>query len=190
MGRIPITPILGVNFKFLTLINLRKPRINNQITASRVRVISEKDKNIGTFTLEEALQYARERNLDLIEVSVNSNPPVCRVMEFGKYLYKLQKKEKTKRKGAKTSKLKNIRISLRISDHDLETKINKIKKFLLKGYKVRIETILKGREKAFLELAKEKLEKVFSKINEEVPLKQESAIKKNPRGMEIVIFKK
>jgi translation initiation factor IF-3 len=153
-------------------------------------VISEKNENIGKLSLEKALQYARERNLDLIEVSANSNPPVCRVMELGKYLYRLKKKERTQRKGAKIGKLKNIRISLRISQHDLETKAEKTKKFLSKGYKVRIEVFLRGREKAFSNLAKAKLEKMFENINADIPLKKEGEMKKNPRGMEIIISKK
>ncbi len=145
---------------------------------------------MGTLSLTDALNYARERNLDLIEVSANSNPPVCRVIEAGKYFYRLKKKERTQRKGAKMGKLKNIRISLKISEHDLETKTEKTKKFLEKGYKVRVEVFLKGREKAFSNLGKEKLEKMLEKINEKIELKKEGEIKKNPRGMEIVISKK
>jgi len=145
---------------------------------------------LGVFSFEKALEYAKERNLDLIEVSQNSNPPVCRVMDFGKYLYRLQKKERNQRKGAKLGKIKNIRISLRISEHDLQTKINQAKKFLEKGYKVRIEVFLKGREKALENLAKDKLEKVFQNINSELPLKKEGETKKNPRGIEIIISKK
>lgn len=145
---------------------------------------------MGVFSFEKALEYAKERNLDLIEVSQNSNPPVCRVMDFGKYLYRLQKKERNQRKGAKLGKIKNIRISLRISEHDLQTKINQAKKFLEKGYKVRIEVFLKGREKALENLAKDKLEKVFQNINSELPLKKEGETKKNPRGIEIIISKK
>lgn len=169
---------------------MRKPRINNQIEAKEVRLISENGENLGVFSFEKALEYAKERNLDLIEVSQNSNPPVCRVMDFGKYLYRLQKKERSQRKGAKLGKIKNVRISLRISEHDLQTKINQAKKFLEKGYKVRIEVFLKGREKALENLAKDKLEEVFQNINSELPLKKEGEIKKNPRGVEIIISKK
>lgn len=111
-------------------------------------------------------------------------------MNFGKYLYQLEKKERTKRKGAKIGRLKSIRISLRISDHDLETKIKQTKKFLLKGYKVRIEAFLKGREKALGNLAKKKIETMIKKIEEEFSIKKEGNIKKNPRGMEIIIAKK
>lgn len=111
-------------------------------------------------------------------------------MDFGKYMYQQEKKEKKKRKGIKIGKLKNIRISLRISEHDLETKIKQAKKFLEKGYKVKIEVFLKGREKALSSLAKEKLEVAFQKISEEIHLKKESEPKRNPRGMEIIIAKK
>lgn len=141
-------------------------------------------------SFEKALNYAQERNLDLIEVSKDSNPPVCKIADFGKYLYKLKKKERGQRKGAKLGKIKNIRISLRISEHDLETKINQAKKFLEKGYKVRIEVFLKGREKTLENLAKEKLEKVYEKINTDLQIKKEGEPKKNPRGMEIIISKK
>jgi translation initiation factor IF-3 len=155
-----------------------------------LRVISEDGKNIGVLSPKEALQNAKERGLDLIEVSKDSNPPVCKIMDFGKYMYQEEKKERKKRKGAKVGKLKNIRISLRISDHDLETKMKQTRKFLDKGYKVRIEVFLRGREKALRNVAREKLESVFKNINSEIPLKREGDIKKNPRGMEIIIAKK
>ena len=105
-------------------------------------------------------------------------------------MYHQEKKERSKRKGTKIGKLKNIRISLRISDHDLGTKTNQAKKFLKKGYKVRIEVFLKGREKRLSNLAKEKLESVFENINSEIKIKKEGDTKKNPRGMEIIISKK
>jgi translation initiation factor IF-3 len=169
---------------------LKTPVANNQIRAPEVRLISEEGKNLGIFSREKALQYARERGLDLIEVSGNASIPVCRVMEFGKYLYQQKKKEKDQRKKQKAGKLKNVRISPRIATHDLETKINLANKFLLKGYKVRIEIFLKGREKALRDFAKEKLENFLQKIGEEIEIKRESEIKKTPRGMEIIISKK
>ncbi len=179
----------NITSKNLLKIYLRKPKINNQITAKEVRLISEKGENLGVVSLEKALKYAKEQNLDLIEVSKDSQPPVCKLMNFGKYLYNLQKKERHQRKGTKLGKIKNIRISLRISEHDLQTKINQAKKFLEKGYKVKIEVFLRGREKALLDIAKEKLGSVFEKINSEIPLKKEGEAKKNPRGMEIIISK-
>jgi translation initiation factor IF-3 len=111
-------------------------------------------------------------------------------MEFGKYLYQQKKKEKDQRKKQKAGKLKGVRISPRIAKHDLETKIGLANKFLLKGYKVRIEVFLRGREKALRDFAKERLENFLQKIEEEIEIKKESEIKKTPRGMEIIISKK
>jgi len=169
---------------------LNIPRINNQIKAKEVRLISENGTNLGVFPFEKALQYAKERHLDLIEVSRNAVPPVCKVMDFGKYLYQQKKKAKGKRKKQKKGRLKNVRISPRIAKHDLETKANLVKKFLSKGYRVRIEMFLKGRERALSEFAKERLEDFLKKISTEMEIKREEEIKKNPRGMEIIIGKK
>jgi translation initiation factor IF-3 len=169
---------------------LRTPRINNQIKAKEVRLISEDGKNLAIFPFEKALQYARERSLDLIEVSSSSTPLVCRVMDLGKYLYYQKKKEGKQRKKQKIGKLKSVRISLRISPHDIEVKGGQIKKFLKKGYKVRIEVFLKGREKTLLDFAKDKLKNLFDLIKEEIEIKQESEIKRNPRGLEVTISKK
>jgi translation initiation factor IF-3 len=155
-----------------------------------VLLLSETGDNIGVVSIQEALRYAVDKNLDLIEVSAGSNPPVCRVMDLGKYLYKLEKKERGQRKGAKVGKLKNVRISLRISQHDAETKITQTKNFLEKGYKVRIEIFLRGRERMLIHLAREKLEKFYNDISEQVQIKKEGEIKKNPRGMEVIIAKK
>jgi len=139
---------------------------------------------------EKALQYVKERGLDLIEVSGNSSISVCRAMNLGKYLYQQKKKEKDQRKKQKTGKLKGIRISPRIAEHDLETKTELVNKFLLKGYKVRIEVFLKGREKGMKDFAKEKLEGFLQKLEEKVAIKKESDIKKTPRGIEIIVSKK
>ena len=94
---------------------------------------------MGIVPKEKALQYAKERHLDLIQITSNASIPVCRVMDLGKYLYQLKKKEKEQRKKQKSGKIKGIRISPRIAEHDLETKAKLVSKFLLKGYKIRIE---------------------------------------------------
>lgn len=145
---------------------------------------------MGIFSLEEAFCLAKEKNLDLIEISSQVVPPVCRLMDFGKYLYQLEKKQRIQRKKQKITRLKNIRLSLRISIHDLETKINQAKKFLLKNYNVRIEIFLRGREKSYLDFARKKLDDFLSKIKEEIEIKEESETKKTFRGLEIIIRKK
>ena len=142
---------------------------------------------MGVFLLEKAIGYARERSLDLIEVSGNITPPVCRVMDVGKYLYQQKKKKKTQKEKTKAGRLKSVRISPRISKHDLETKASLAKKFLKKDYKVKIEVFLKGREKALSNFAKEKLESFLQKIEEEIEIKEEGKLKRTPRGMEIIV---
>ncbi|HOK93923.1 MAG TPA: translation initiation factor IF-3, partial [Candidatus Pacearchaeota archaeon] len=149
--------------------------------------MSEEGKNLGIVPKEKALQYAKERDLDLIEVSSNAPIPVCRVMKIGKYLYQQEKKEKDQRKKQKAGKLKGVRISPRIAEHDLETKVDLANKFLLKGYKVKVEVFLKGREKGMRDFARERLEIFLQKIEEKTSIKRESEIKKTPRGMEIII---
>lgn len=140
--------------------------------------------------LEEAISYAKERKLDLIQISGNIDPPICKAMDVGKYFYQQKKKKKTQKEKTKAGKLKSVRISPRISQHDLEVKASLAKKFLKKDYKVRVEVFLKGREKALFNFAKEKLEIFLQKIEEEIEIKEEGKLKRTPRGMEIMISKK
>jgi len=130
---------------------------------------------------------AHEAGLDLIEIAPNVKPPVCRIMDYGKYQYQKSKQEKEQRSKQKKVEVKGIRISMRTGQHDLETKIKQIEKFFGKGYKVRIEMILKGREKSLFILAREKLEQFIELIPIEVKIEQE--IKRQPRGLGVVIGK-
>lgn len=123
-------------------------------------------------------------------MSRKTSPPICRVADFGKYLYQQRKKEKARRQKQRVGKMKGLRISLRISDHDLETKANLAKKFLKKGHRIKVEVRLQGREKSRLDFAKGKLEKLFEKIEEEIKIKQEGEVKRSPRGLEVMIEKK
>ena len=131
---------------------------------------------------------ARERNLDLIQVTEKVNPPVCKIGEYGKYLYSLQKKEKAIK--IHTSEVKGVRIGIATSLHDIETKANQAEKFLKKGDKVKIEMVLHGREKAFKDRAKEKINQFAEILNKKVPIKLESDIKKGLRGFTIIVSKK
>jgi len=153
-----------------------------------VRLIDETGKQIGVVSLEEALRMARERNLDLIQVTEKVEPPVCKIGEYGKYLYSLQKKEKAAK--THTSEVKGVRIGIATSAHDIETKINQAEKFLKKGNKVRIEMILRGRQKAFKDMAKEKIRQFIESLNKKVPVKLESDIKKDFRGLTTMVSKK
>jgi len=166
---------------------IRRPLINNQIRAAEIRVIDETGKQLGIMKLEEALRLARERNLDLIQVTEKVQPPVCKIMDYGKYLYQEKRKEKsaTKVHGG----LKGIRLSFRISQHDLEIKANLAEKFLKKGYKVRVELILRGREKALSEFAKKKVAQFLEILEKIIPIKVERELKREARGFTMIISK-
>jgi len=130
---------------------------------------------------------AQEAGLDLIEIAPNVKPPVCRIMDNGKFQYQKSKQEKDQRAKQKKVEIKGIRISMRTGKHDLNTKLKQIEKFLSKGDKIRIEMILKGREKSLFILAREKLNQFVESILTEVKIEQE--IRRQPRGLSIVIGK-
>jgi translation initiation factor IF-3 len=168
---------------------LKRPPINNQIRASQIRLIDETEKQAGIVSLEKALQMARERNLDLIQVTEKADPPVCKIMDYGKYLYWLQKKEKAS-KTKKSGELKGIRLRFNISLHDLETKAHQAEKFLKAGDKVRIEMVLRGREKQLSDFAKEKINQFLEVLEKLIPIKTERALKKEARGFSLIVAKK
>ena len=164
----------------------KKPLVNNQIRAQQIRLIDETKKQLGIISLSKALEIAKERSLDLIQVTEKVEPPVCKIGNYGKYLYQEEKKEKTthKRKGGE---LKGIRLTFNISLHDLETRVNLAEKFLNKGSRVRIELPLRGREKALGNFAKEKMNKFLEVLKNIIPIKIERELKREPRGLTMII---
>jgi len=121
----------------------------------------------------------------LIEVSAKTSPPICKITDYGKYQYLQEKKEKKQKTKQKKSELKGVRIGFTTSQHDLETKIKQVEKFLKQGHKVRAELRLRGRERAHKDLAKEKLDNFINMVSGEI--KKEEEAKKNPRGIAITI---
>jgi len=168
---------------------LKQPLANNQIRAPQVRVIDETGKQVGVLELGEALRIAKERNLDLVQVTEKVEPPVCKIMDYGKYLYALQKKER-KIKIKRAGELKGVRLGFNISPHDLETRARQAENFLKEGDKVRIELPLKGREKALPEFAKEKINNFLEILARLIPYKVERELKRELRGFTIIISKK
>ena len=127
--------------------------MNEKIRAREIRVIGEDGEQFGILTVSEALALAAEKNLDLVEISPNATPPVCKIMDYGKFKYEKTKKEKENKKKQKNVVIKEIRIKPHIDEHDKETKISQIKKFIEKEYKVKISLRLSGREKLHVESA-------------------------------------
>lgn len=159
--------------------------MNQQIQISPIRLIDEKGQNLGVVETGKALSLAREKGLDLIELAPFAKPPVCRIMDFGKYQY--QQSAHKKKSKPKKIEVKGIRLSLKIGQHDLATKARQAAKFLNREHKVKIEMRLRGREKAHFDLAKEKLEQFIRLIPLEVKFEQE--IKRQPNGFNLVIAK-
>lgn len=127
-------------------------RLNDQIRANRLRVIDEDGKQLGILSRNEALDIAREQGLDLVEISPDADPPVCKVIDWGKFNYQRTKQQQQNRKSAKTLDMKQMRFGLKISEHDLEIKMNKVRKFLEAGHKVKITIFYRGREQAHKEI--------------------------------------
>ena len=127
--------------------------MNERIRAREIRVIGDDGEQFGILTVTEALALAAEKSLDLVEISPNATPPVCKIMDYGKFKYEKTKKEKENKKKQKNVVIKEIRIKPHIDEHDKETKISQIKKFIEKEYKVKISLRLSGREKLHAESA-------------------------------------
>lgn len=140
-------------------------------------------------SLEEALREAEGRNLDLIQVTERVEPPVCKIIDYGKYLYQEKKKEKQTVKKQRGGELKGVRLGFNISQHDLEVKARQTEKFLKQGNKVRIEMILRGREKALGNFAKEKINKFLEVLQAIAPHRVERELKKESRGFSMIIAK-
>lgn len=144
----------------------RGPRVNEEIRGRRVRVIDPEGNQIGILTPEEALEAAQRYNLDLVEVSPNSTPPVCRIMDYGKWKYEQSKREREARKKQKSITVKELRMRPKIDDHDFEVKLNNARRFLAEGDKVKFSILFRGREIVHHELALEKLNSLAEQLSD------------------------
>lgn len=152
-------------------------RFNEKIDAPEVRVIDENDEVLGILTIEKALATAQERGLDLIEVSPKANPPVCRLGDFSQFKYQKEKEARKQRAQSKEVEVKGIRLSVRIGEGDLNIRVDQGKKFLEQGDKIRIEMILRGRERAHADLAQQVVDTYITRLQAHYPLKIESPFK-------------
>ena len=151
--------------------------INEEIRAKEVRVISGEGEQLGIMSLSDAMDAANARNLDLVEISPNANPPVCKIMDYGKYKFDLAKKEKEARKKQKVISVKEIRFSPSIDTNDLNTKVNQASKFLKSGDKVKVSVRFRGRELSYMDNGITLLNQFASKLEEfstieKAPLKE------------------
>ena len=142
------------------------PRANEKIRALDVQVIGSDGANLGTMPLKKAIEIAKKEDLDLIEISPNANPPVCKVMDIGKYKYDLQKKANQAKKKQKTVSLKEIKLRPGTEIHDYNFKIKNAKKFIDKGDKVKFTVKFKGREMQHIELGKNLMSRIQNDTKE------------------------
>ena len=153
------------------------PRKNEQITASEVRVISSTGAQLGIISIREALNYAEDEGYDLVEVSPDAKPPVCKIIDYGKLKYKEQKSKKEAKKKQKTIEVKEIKMRPGIDTHDYQVKVKALKKFISGGNKVKVSMRFRGREMEHQNLGLDLLKKLTEEISEyakvEVPPKSE-----------------
>jgi translation initiation factor IF-3 len=140
--------------------------VNERIRAREIRVIDEEGKQLGIMPPFEALKSARSQGLDLVEVAPTANPPVCRIINYGKYLYQLNKRQHEARKHQKSVGLKEVKMRPRTSAHDFETKRNKVLEFLQEGAKVKITIMFRGREMAHRDLGFNMVERLIQEVGE------------------------
>jgi translation initiation factor IF-3 len=147
-------------------------RINNRIRAPQVRLIDEEGGQLGIVTLREALAIAEERGLDLMEVAPNAVPPVCRIVDYGKFRYEQTKKDREARKNQKQAELKEVRLKPKTDDHDLEVKAKQARKFLLAGDKVKFTVRFRGREIFHPDIGREMLEQMAEDLRDVATVEQ------------------
>ncbi len=157
------------------------------IRISPVRLIDEEGEQVGITETAQALQMAQERGLDLVEVAPKAQPPVCKIIDWGKHQYQESKKQQTAKSKQKKNETKGIRLRPNTDVGDLEFKRNQAEKFLEKGHRIKAEIILRGREKApmFAKQAREKLQQFVDKI--EVPIKIEQPVQRQFNGFNVVV---
>lgn len=163
-------------------------RINNQINFPKMLVIDEKGTSLGVFSLKEALKKAEEANLDLVEIASEADPPVTKIMSYGKYQYDQKKKAQKAKANTHSVETKSIQIKPGTGENDLNLKAKKISEWLKKGNRVRVELFLRGRskymEKSFLE---KRLQRVLDLVVE--PYKVADGPKKSPKGLAVIVEK-
>ncbi|HIR11142.1 MAG TPA: translation initiation factor IF-3 [Candidatus Fimenecus excrementavium] len=145
---------------------MKEMQINEQIRDREVRVISSTGEQLGIMSAKDALKKAEEKNLDLVKIAPTAKPPVCKIMDYGKYRFEQAKREKEARKNQKVVEIKEIRLSLNIDTHDFQTKVNHAEKFLKAGNKVKVSIRFRGREMAHPELGLTSMEKFAEACSE------------------------
>ena len=162
--------------------------INGQIKDKEVRVSGQNGAQIGVMSPKEAMKLAQEAELDLVKIAPKAQPPVCKIVDYGKYRYELARKEKDAKKKQKTVEIKEVRLSPNIETNDLNTKVNNAKKFITKGNKVKVTLRFRGREMAHMQQSKHILDDFAEMLADVATV--EKAPKLEGRAMSMVLTEK
>jgi len=165
-------------------------RCNEAILVPEVSVIDEEGKFLGTIATAEAIATARERGYDLVEVSPKANPPVCKFLDFGQFKYQKEKEQRIQKARAKKVDVKGIRLSVRMGEHDEQVRLEQAKQFLADGDKLKIEIMLRGREKAHGELANQRIQAFLDEIQKTYPLMIEQPITRAGGNVSSIVGRK
>ncbi len=151
-------------------------------------LIDENNENLGTLSTDEARRIAQERGYDLVEVNPKANPSVCKLLDYGAYMYQLEKQERKAKAKQKKTEVKGIRLSYKIGKHDREVKLRNSARFLDQGHKVKIEMLLRGREMAHKDMGQEMIQNFVKELGEGIEIEQ--PISKQGRKYFVIIYKK
>jgi len=164
---------------------IRKPKIqipqykvNGRIQAEQVRVIDDEGVALGIIKTKEAIKLAQDKELDLVEVSPKADPPVCKILDWSQFKYQKEKEVRKQRATSKEVEVKGIRLSPRIGQHDLNVRLDRATKFMERGDKVKIEIVMRGREKAHADVAKDVVNDFVGKLREKFAIRIEQPISK------------
>lgn len=141
-------------------------RVNRAIRVPKVRVIGPDGSQVGVLSTSDALALAQQHNLDLVEISPNAAPPVCKIIDYGKFRYAQSKKEKESKKASHQIKVKEIKVKPNTDEHDLNTKTKRARDFVEKGYKVRVTCVFRGREMQHTQFGKKVLDRIVEELEE------------------------
>ncbi len=164
---------------------IKQLRVNERIRAQEVRLVGEKGEQLGVMPLSQAREIARKYNLDLVEVAPTAVPPVCRLLDYGKYKYEQAKKEQEARKKQKVSLLREIRLRPKIGNHDFEAKARIARKLLADGAKVKVTIMFRGREITHPELGRKLLQRMIESLQDVASLERQPAME--GRRMDIIL---
>ena len=165
-------------------ISKQELQVNEEIRDKEILVIDDDGKKLGVLSAKEAQQIAFDKDLDLVKIAPQATPPVCRIMDYGKYCFEQAKREKENRKKQKTVETKEIRLSLNIDIGDFNTKVNQAKKFLSKGDKLKVSIRLRGREMAHPEIGTANMERFADALGEDINVDKAPKLE----GRQILMF--